>query len=75
MALRRCDIFKKETNDSLVWVEAVNDVKTARKRIAELYKANRGDYRIFDYHTQTLNRPGSPSKPAVFEAYVSGLIS
>ena len=39
------DIFKK-TNNSVVWVEAVEDIVTAKKRLISLGSAD--DYRIWD---------------------------
>jgi hypothetical protein len=41
------DIFKK-TNDSVVWVEAVEDIVTAKKRLISLASAGTDDYRIWD---------------------------
>ena len=39
------DIFKK-TNDSVVWVEAVEDIVTAKKRLISLASNGTDDYRI-----------------------------
>ena len=41
------DIFKK-TNDSVVWVEAVEDIVTAKKRLISLTSNGTDDYRIWD---------------------------
>jgi prolyl oligopeptidase PreP (S9A serine peptidase family) len=41
------DIFKK-TNDSVVWVEAVEDIVTAKKRLISLSSDGTDDYRIWD---------------------------
>jgi hypothetical protein len=41
------DIFKK-TNDSVVWVEAVEDIVTAKKRLISLASDGTDDYRIWD---------------------------
>jgi hypothetical protein len=41
------DIFKK-TNDSVVWVEAVEDIVTAKKRLISLASGKTDDYQIWD---------------------------
>lgn len=43
--IAKYDIFKK-INESLVWVEAVEDIVTAKKRLTSL--ASDGRYRIWD---------------------------
>ena len=45
------DIFKK-TNNSVVWVEAVEDIVTAKKRLIRLAADGTDDYRIWDSTTQ-----------------------
>lgn len=45
------DIFKK-TNNSVVWVEAVEDIVTAKKRLISLAADGTDDYRIWDSTTQ-----------------------
>ncbi len=41
------DIFRK-TNDSVVWVEAVEDIVTAKKRLIILASDGTDGYRIWD---------------------------
>ena len=41
------DIFKK-TNNSVVWVEAVEDIVTAKKRLISLASDGTDGYRIWD---------------------------
>jgi hypothetical protein len=41
------DIFKK-INDSLLWVEAVEDIITAKKRLTSLASDGSGRYQIWD---------------------------
>lgn len=40
------DIFRK-TNDSVVWIEAVEDIVTAKKRLISL-ASDGNDYRVWD---------------------------
>ena len=41
------DIFRK-TNDSVVWVEAVEDIVTVKKRLITLASDGKNDYRVWD---------------------------
>jgi predicted amidohydrolase len=45
------DIFRK-TNDSVVWVEAVEDIVTAKKRLISLASVGTDNYRIWDSSRQ-----------------------
>jgi hypothetical protein len=45
------DIFKK-TKNSVVWVEAVEDIVTAKKRLISLASGRTDDYRIWDSSKQ-----------------------
>jgi hypothetical protein len=47
----KCDIFKK-TNGSVVWLEAVEDIVTAKKRLISLASDGTNGYRIWDSTTQ-----------------------
>jgi hypothetical protein len=40
-------IFRK-TNDSVVWVEAVEDIVAAKKRLTSLASDGKNDYRVWD---------------------------
>jgi len=42
------DIFRKTNDGSVVWVEAVEDIFTAKKRLISLSSNGRGEYRIWD---------------------------
>jgi len=41
------DIFRK-TNDSVVWVEAVEDIVKVKKRLISLASDGKNDYRVWD---------------------------
>jgi hypothetical protein len=41
------DIFKK-TNNSVVWVEAAEDIVAAKKRLISLSSTAPGDYKLWD---------------------------
>jgi hypothetical protein len=43
----RYDIFKK-TGASVLWVEAVEDIVTAKKRLISLASQGTDDYRVWD---------------------------
>lgn len=43
----KCDIFRK-TSDSVVWVEAVEDIVAAKKRLISLASDGKNDYRVWD---------------------------
>jgi hypothetical protein len=45
------DIFKK-TENSVVWVEAVEDIVTAKNRLISLASGRTADYRIWDSSKQ-----------------------
>jgi hypothetical protein len=47
------DILKKDAT-ALVWVEAVQDLQTARLRVMELMAASEGEYVIFDQCTRRI---------------------
>jgi len=42
------DIFRKTNDGSVVWVEAVEDIFTAKKRLISLSSNGREEYRIWD---------------------------
>ena len=45
------DIFKKETDGTLVWIAAVGQLHTAAALVAELSEKCPGEYRVFDKRT------------------------
>jgi len=47
----KCDIFKK-TNDSVMWVEAVEDIVTAKKQLISLAPDGTDGYLIWDFTEQ-----------------------
>jgi hypothetical protein len=51
MAFAAYDIFRKQ-DGALVWLEAVPDLATAKKRLEELAKQNRCEYVVYDQHQQ-----------------------
>jgi hypothetical protein len=42
------DIFKKNPDNSFVWVEAVEDIVAAKKRLSHLDSTLHGEYRLWD---------------------------
>jgi hypothetical protein len=45
------DIFKKETDGTIVWIAAVGQLHTATALVAELSEKHPGEYRVFDKRT------------------------
>ncbi len=45
------EIFKKETDGTLVWIAAVSQLHTAAALVAELSEKCPGEYRVFDKRT------------------------
>jgi hypothetical protein len=50
MTLPTYDIVKKEDNN-FVWVEAVHDIQSAKKRVYELSRHSDAEFVIFNEHT------------------------
>jgi hypothetical protein len=48
------DIIKVLTGDSLAWVEATDELSTARIRVWELLADSPGEYIVFNQETKTL---------------------
>ena len=48
------DIIKVLTDDSLAWVEAADDLSSARLRVWELLADSPGEYIVFNQETKTL---------------------
>jgi hypothetical protein len=48
------DVMRKRDDGTLIWVEAVNNVETAKKRIANLRSTAPGEYAIFDQSRQQI---------------------
>lgn len=44
----RYDIFLKEGEDDLMWMDAVEDICAARKRLVSLASTKPGEYRVWD---------------------------
>ena len=44
----RYDIFLKEGENGLMWMDAVEDICAARKRLVSLASAKPGEYRVWD---------------------------
>ena len=42
------DIFKKTSDNSALWIEEVEDISRARKRLLALTSVSPADYRLFD---------------------------
>jgi hypothetical protein len=45
------DIFRKLPGSGPIWVEAVQDLEHARKRLASLIEIRPGDYFVYDVHS------------------------
>jgi hypothetical protein len=50
------DIFKK-TDNSVVWVEAVEDIVAAKKRLISLSSTTTGEYKLWDSSRQEFINP------------------
>jgi len=48
------DILKREQDGSFIWVEATQDLKTAKARLEALAARNPGEYFVFDQKTQQI---------------------
>jgi hypothetical protein len=53
---RKYDIFKK-TDNSVVWVEAVEDIVAAKKRLISLSYTTPGEYKLWDSSRQEFINP------------------
>ena len=53
MTVAAYDILKKDAS-TLVWIEAVQDLETARLRAMELIARSEGEYVIFDQRTRRI---------------------
>lgn len=52
--MERYDIFRKCDDGSLLWVEAIEDLKAAQTRIEKLSRKSAGEYCIFDQNNQVV---------------------
>jgi hypothetical protein len=50
MAIPRYDVLKRDCG-GLLWIEAVDDLESARIRIQQLSSASYGEYLVFDQNT------------------------
>ncbi len=48
------DILKKDSVGAPIWLEAVRDLDTAKKRVAELAKNSPGEYVVFCEQTSQI---------------------
>jgi hypothetical protein len=53
------DIFKKTPDNSVLWIEEVEDISRARKRLVALTSTSPAEYRLFD---QSLEQFVDPSE-------------
>jgi len=44
----RYDIFRMTAEDNFMWIEAVEDLPAAKKRLLSLASTKPGDYRVWD---------------------------
>ena len=51
MPLPAYDIFKKDAA-AMIWVEAIEDLESAKMRVRELSRDSNTEYAIFDQHTR-----------------------
>jgi hypothetical protein len=50
MAIPRYDLLKRDCG-GLLWIEAVDDLESARLRVQELNSGSYGEYLVFDQNT------------------------
>jgi|ERR1700690_3568867 hypothetical protein len=62
----RFDIFKKDTGDSFLWVEAVKDIGDAQTRLISLTSGSPADYRLFDQSLQQFVNPFAQAANQIF---------
>ena len=48
------DILKKDTAGAPIWLEAVRDLDTAKRRVAELVENSPGEYVVFCERTSRI---------------------
>ena len=56
MTTSHLDIFKKDARGSPIWLDAVADLETARRRLEELVATRPGEYFAFDRITRKVIR-------------------
>jgi hypothetical protein len=61
------DIFRKDLLGTPVWMEAVEDIETAKLRVTELASRSPGEYFVFSQETQEIV---SNTAPRLFELAV-----
>jgi hypothetical protein len=54
MILAPYDIFRRDLVGTAVWIEAVQDIEVARRRILELAKNSPAEYFVFSQKTQEI---------------------
>jgi hypothetical protein len=54
MTLPAYDIFKKDAAAEMIWVEAVEDLESAKMRVRELSRDGNSEYAIFNQHTRQI---------------------
>jgi len=58
MTTPHLDLFKKDARGNPIWLDAVADLETARRRVGELAATLPGEYFAFDQTTQRVVRMG-----------------
>jgi len=48
------DIFRKDLLGTPVWMEAVEDIETARRRVTEMVGRSPGEYFVFSHETEEI---------------------
>jgi hypothetical protein len=54
MTLPAYDIFKKDAAGAMIWVEAVENLESAKMRVKELSRGSNTEYAIFDQYTKQI---------------------
>jgi hypothetical protein len=54
MSLAAYDIFRKDAAAAMIWVEAVEDLESAKMRVKELARNSNTEYAIFNQHTKQI---------------------
>ena len=67
MTIAPYDIFRKDLLGTPVWMEAVQDIETAKRRMGELARRSPGEYFVFSQEDQEIV---GTTAPRSFELHV-----
>ena len=66
------DIFRKDLLGTPVWMEAVEDIETAKLRVTELARRSPGEYFVFSHETEEIV---INTVPQIYELAIPGPVS